>query len=141
MIAGSCLCGSVRYETRATNGPLGHCHCQMCRKAHGSAYSSIIATDRSDFRWKTGENWLSKFESTPGKWRWFCSRCGSQLISTRDANTESVLLRAGCIDSGISEQGVAHCWVGSKAPWHTISDELPQFERGFPGAPPGSEAS
>jgi hypothetical protein len=25
---------------------------------------------------------------TPGKRRWFCSRCGSQLVSTRDANDD-----------------------------------------------------
>jgi hypothetical protein len=104
----------------------------MCRKAHGSAFSSIVASDRADFRWTRGESLLSKFESSPGKWRWFCSRCGSQLISTRESNTDSVLLRAGCIDSGVSAQGVAHCWVGAKAPWHTITDELPQFECGFP---------
>jgi hypothetical protein len=111
----------------------------MCRKAHGSAFSSIVASDRSGFRWSAGESLLSKFESSPGKWRWFCSRCGSQLISTRDAKRDSVLLRAGCIDSGHREPGVAHCWVGSKAPWYEITDELPRFERGFPGAPTGSE--
>jgi hypothetical protein len=132
MIRGSCLCQAVRYETRETSGPLGHCHCQMCRKAHGSAFSSIVASRLSDFRWTLGESLLSKFESSPGKWRWFCGRCGSQLVSTRDSNTDSVLLPAGCIDSGVSAHGVAHCWVGSKAPWHAITDELPQFECGFP---------
>ncbi|MFP8879540.1 MAG: GFA family protein, partial [Myxococcota bacterium] len=56
MIYGSCLCGSIRYETDVTVGPLGHCHCQMCRKAHGSAFSSIVASDRSGFRWSAGES-------------------------------------------------------------------------------------
>ena len=42
---------------------------------------------------------LDHHESSPGKRRWFCGRCGSQLISTRDDNEDSLLLRAGCIDS------------------------------------------
>ncbi len=139
MIRGSCLCGSIRYRTDEVVGPLGHCHCQMC----GAAFSSVVAADQTTFRWEEGRELLSTFESSPGKWRWFCSRCGSQLISTRgsaaDASPDSVLLRAGCIDSGYETPGVAHCWVESKARWHEITDELPQFERGFPGSPPGVE--
>ena len=141
VIEGSCLCDEIRYQTDQTTGPLGHCHCQMCRKVHGSAFSSIVASPSSGFRWTSGESLLSKFESSPGKWRWFCSRCGSQLISTRDAVTDSLLLRAGCIDRGYSEPGVAHCWVDSKASWHEITDPLPQFEQGFPSAPTGIDES
>lgn len=139
MIRGSCLCGSVRYRTGAAVGPMGHCHCQMCRKAHGAAFSSVVATGASEFHWEAGRELLSKYESSPGKWRWFCSRCGSQLVSTRDANPDSVLLRAGCIDTGYDTPGVAHCWVEAKAAWYEIEDALPRFDRGFPGAPPGKE--
>lgn len=139
MVRGSCLCGTVRYEADETVGPLGHCHCQMCRKAHGAAFSSVVAVGRADFRWTEGEGSLSRYESSPGKWRWFCRRCGSQLISSRDAIGDPVLLRAGCIDSGFDQRGVAHCWVGSKAAWYEIGDDLPRFERGFPGAPTGAD--
>ena len=118
---------------------MGNCHCGMCRKAHGSAFSTIQPVRKAGFRWVSGEDLLSHFESSPGKHRWFCRRCGSQLTSTRDADDESLLLRAGCIDRGVETPAVAHAWVGSMAPWHEISDDLPRFERGFPGAPPGVE--
>ncbi len=137
MISGSCLCGAIRYETQATVGPLGHCHCQWCRKAHGSAFSSILPVARSGFRWVSGEDRLSSYESSPGKHRWFCSHCGSQLIATRDENRDSLLLRAGCIDAGWAKPGVAHGWVGFKASWYAIADELPQFDREFPGSAKG----
>ena len=107
----------------------------MCRKAHGSAFSSILPVAREGFRFTAGEELLSGYESSPGKRRWFCSRCGSQLTSTRDSDTKGLLLRAGCIDRGALEGPVAHGWVGSKAPWFEIPDSLPCFERGFPGAP------
>lgn len=141
MIEGSCLCGSARYEAQDVAAPMAHCHCQMCRKAHGAAFSTVLPVKQNGFRWISGEELLVRFESSPGKRRWFCSRCGSQLISTRDADEESLLLRAGCIDSGYDGAPVAHGWVDFKAPWYEISDDLPRFERGFPGSPAGAEPS
>lgn len=137
MIRGSCLCGTVRFEVDGEFDRMTHCHCSMCRKAHGSAYSTILPVAREGFAWLAGEDALSSYESSPGKRRWFCATCGSQLISTRDADADALLLRAGCIDALGDGRPVAHGWVGSMAQWHSIDDELPRFERGFPGAPPG----
>lgn len=135
MIEGSCLCGGIRYRAEAS-GPMAHCHCGMCRKAHGSAFSTLLPVASETFRWVAGEELLSHFESSAGKRRWFCSRCGSQLASTREGAGGNVLLRAGCIDSGFEGRAVAHGWVSSKASWHEITDALARFEEGFPGAPP-----
>jgi hypothetical protein len=137
MIEGSCLCGGIRYEARQAAGPMAHCHCRMCRKAHGAAFSTILPVRKDGFRWMQGEGLLASFESSPGKRRWFCCRCGSQLISTRDGVEDTLLLRAGCIDRGYDTRPVAHGWVDFMAPWHVITDDLPRFPRGFPGSPPG----
>ena len=137
MIEGSCLCGEIVYRAERTAGPMGNCHCRMCRKAHGSAFSTVLPVEADGFRWVRGEAGLQRYESSSGKWRWFCGRCGSQLVSTRDAIPDSLLLRAGSIDSGYDRGPVAHGWVESRATWHEIADELPRFERGFPNAPPG----
>src|SRR5437016_5582954 len=37
-IRGSCLCSDVAFELNAAGDWMGHCHCSMCRKAHGAAY-------------------------------------------------------------------------------------------------------
>jgi len=139
MIEGSCLCGSIRYLAEKPKAPMVHCHCQMCRKAHGSAFSTILPVEQAGFRWTCGEALLAHYQSSPGKRRWFCTRCGSQLISTRDADAVSLLLRAGCIDGGFDGQPVAHGWTDFMAPWYSIEDDLSRFQRGFPGAPPGVE--
>ena len=139
MIEGSCLCGAIRYEADHVVGPMAHCHCQTCRKAHGAAFSTILPVAKNGFRWLSGEDLLGQFESSPGKRRWFCGRCGSQLVSTRVGDEYPVLLRAGCIDRGYDSKPVAHGWVEFMAPWHQITDGLPQFKRGFPGSPPGVE--
>ena len=59
LLTGSCLCGSVAYEVDGAAGPIVHCHCQTCRKAHGTAFSSVSPVPRDKFRWTKGEELLS----------------------------------------------------------------------------------
>jgi len=139
MIEGSCLCGGIRYEAEQPAGPMAHCHCRICRKAHGAAFATILPVTQGGFRWLDGEELLRSYESSPGKLRWFCSGCGSQIISTRTEDTEKLLLRAGCIDRGYPGSAVAHGWVDSSAPWYAIDDDLPCFPRSLPGSPRGAE--
>jgi hypothetical protein len=64
MLAGSCLSGRVAYEVDAAPGPIIHCHCQTCRKTHGSAFSSLTNVPREHFRFVRGEELLNAFESS-----------------------------------------------------------------------------
>ena len=125
-LRGSCLCGAVRYEAGPPVGPMGHCHCSTCRKAHGTAFSTTLRVARAEFRWTAGEQLLSSFESSPGKRRTFCSVCGSQLIAAWDRE-DQIILRAGCLDGDPGVRPVAHIWTSLAAPWYAIEDELPQL--------------
>ena len=130
MLAGSCLCGSVRYEVDAPIGPIIHCHCATCRKAHGAAFSSLSAVPRDRFRWVAGADLLGSFESSSGKFRRFCSKCGSQLIADRLAQP-MVMLRLGCLDTIVTARPKAHIWRSDAAPWFDPRDVLPERPRGF----------
>ena len=129
MLEGSCLCGSVAYAVDAPAGPIVHCHCVTCRKAHGSAFSTVSPVPREKFRWLRGEDLLGQFESSPGKFRRFCSRCGSQIVAER-VNQPTILLRLGCLDTPIAERPRLHIWRSNAACWYDPADRLPQVERG-----------
>ena len=126
MLSGSCLCGAVAYEVDVASGPIVHCHCATCRKAHGSAFSSVMPVPRDRFRWVKGEELLSSFESSPGKWRRFCSRCGSQIVAERPAQP-NVLLRLGCLDTPITDRPKEHIWRSDGASWFDPKDQLPEW--------------
>jgi hypothetical protein len=91
---------------------------------------------RADFRWVSGENLLSKYESTPGNFRWFCSRCGSTLGGLFASNPESIGVALGALDDDPGVRPMAHIFVRSKAPWYEITDDLMQFEEWPPGMEP-----
>lgn len=130
MLKGSCLCGSVQYEADCDPSIILHCHCQTCRKAHSAAFSSVMPIAPEAFRWTAGEDVLNRFESSPGKHRYFCTKCGSQLIAERKA-ANMVLLRMGCMDTEITQKPDAHIWRSDAAPWFDPDHKIRQLPEGY----------
>jgi hypothetical protein len=131
LLTGGCLCGRVAYEIQGPLGPIGHCHCTTCRKAHAAAFATTARVDRSNFRWVRGEDHVASFESTPGKRRFFCPSCGSHLVAAWD-HAPNVILRVGSLDSDPGSRPVVHIWTSLKASWFEITDALPRLPEGRP---------
>ena len=129
MHRGSCLCGNIRYELDAELGEFGYCHCRTCQKASGSAHAANAPIDRADFRLTSGADSLKEFESSTGKIRSFCSRCGSPIYAYLIATPQVLRIRLGTLDTPFTRQPRAHTWTREKATWAPISDDLPQFDR------------
>ncbi|MFC1749280.1 GFA family protein [Pseudomonadota bacterium] len=125
---GGCLCGAVRYEI---NGPINNivcCHCSKCRKAQGGAFATNGFVFKQDFTFLKGEASLRGYESSPGQTKYFCSCCGSPIISKNLKRPDQLRIRLGTIDSEIDERPEAHIFVGSKACWEDVGGDLPQYE-------------
>jgi hypothetical protein len=128
MLQGSCLCGAVRYEIRGGVGSSLHCHCVQCRKASGASFTTNASVAAEAFRFVEGESLLGQFESSPGQFRCFCTRCGSPLIKRIAEKPETLRLRLGTLDSDPETAPAAHIFLRSRAPWTVITDDLPQHE-------------
>jgi len=126
MIRGSCLCGEVRFEIGGTLSDASHCHCSMCRKAHGAAFGTYAAAQAADFRVVSGEERITRYRSSAGIARTFCARCGSSLQWLRESKPDVVDVALGVLDDDPGVRPARHIFVGSKAPWHEIIDHLPQ---------------
>jgi hypothetical protein len=132
MITGSCFCGTVRYEV---SGPFQHmisCHCSMCRKHHGAPFATYVSAPLENFRWVAGTDALLKFKSSQQGERTSCKVCGSTVPMILEAYSLA-LLPAGPLEGDLGIKPQAHLFVGSKAPWYTITDNLPQHEEFPPG--------
>jgi hypothetical protein len=127
MIDGGCLCGDVRYEIRGEPRSMTHCHCSMCRKAHGAAFGTFIEVARGDFRWTQGQASIQNYVSSPGSLRPFCRVCGSTLLFESESE-DSVWISAGSLDGDPGCRPGSEIFVGSKAPWFPLDSELPKFE-------------
>jgi heme-degrading monooxygenase HmoA len=128
MITASCLCDGVRLRLTGRLGPAAFCHCSQCRKANGSAFACNAPLRARYLEFESGRDLIREFESSPGKFRAFCSRCGSPIYSRVSADPESFRIRMGIIDDDPERRPLFHVWVGSKAPWFEITDALPRFD-------------
>ncbi len=138
-LTGRCLCGAVSYEITGGLGPIYNCHCSKCRRWQGSAYRTRAAISSKNFKWVSGEEhvkeyWGGEGESTS---KTFCEICGSSLISRLVNDPDYIGLPIGGLEQDPGIRPIAHLFVGSKAPWHEITDDLPQYE----AWPPGGKAA
>ena len=132
---GGCLCGAVRYRIAGAIGLAEHCHCSMCRKAHGAAFSSNAVVPSSNVEVTAGAELITQYESSPGRRKCFCSKCGSQLFIRRLNKPELMVVTLGTLDAAPDAKPERHVFVASKAPWLSIADDLPQY-RVYPGFEP-----
>lgn len=130
---GSCLCGAIQYKVNKMMPKMGHCHCRMCRKFHGAAFSTFGEAKKADFHWVKGKKFLKSYQAENGTIRQFCKNCGSSLIfqasHTSDEENETVEFSLGTLDDNIELKlkPDAHIFAGCKANWVEICDDLPQF--------------
>ncbi|MBI5333945.1 MAG: GFA family protein [Burkholderiales bacterium] len=132
---GHCLCGGIRFEVRGPLAPVQICHCSQCRRAQGTPLVTNVPVAADAFTLLQGQALLAAFESSPGKQRVLCRRCGSPVFSRREALPGVLRLRLGLLDEPVDVALQAHAHVGSKAGWWPICDTLPQFDAGLPQAP------
>ena len=138
MYQGSCFCGTVSYQVTGLE-MLTYCHCSRCRKDSGSAFATNATVREESFQILCGERDLHDHFAS-GIHRLSCAKCNSPLFSRRDARPGFLRLRLGSLDTPIDEQPALHCFVGSKANWHQICDDLPQHAERPPGVRAGAPA-
>ena len=125
-LTGTCFCRAVRYEVADAFRYAMNCHCSQCRRATGSAFKPFGGIERDKFTVTKGATTLS-INGAPDGHDAFCTRCGSLLYSVvRDG--AYVHVTYGTLADAPTLRPTAHIYVGSKAPWFTITDDLPQHE-------------
>jgi len=129
-LGGKCLCGAVHYAVGDAFLYAANCHCSNCRRATGSAFKPFAGIERHQLRVTQGEDELMTFgEEDAGDKH--CRRCGSLLYSVVQQGT-MVHVTLGTLLDTPSIRPTAHIFVGSKAPWFDITDDLPQYEAHVP---------
>ncbi len=120
---GTCLCGAVTWMFSGEPDFASHCHCLMCRKAHGAAFGTYYFVPADRFLWTGSQSSITGYRSSPGVTRAFCRTCGS-LVPALGPDGKSVDVPAGSHDRGPAVS--CHIFVDHKAPWHEITDDLPR---------------
>ena len=132
MITGECFCGRVTYQVDGELGDARSCHCSRCRKAFSSQASASAKVNPDQFKWLSGEDQLTTCLVDHGFGLQFCKDCGSTLCTIHNGRVYQLTL--GCVNGDPDVHIGEHIYVGSKAGWEVIPDDVVQFQE----APPES---
>ncbi|WP_095090698.1 GFA family protein [Mesorhizobium sophorae] len=125
-LVGKCLCGAVQYAVRDEFVYAANCHCSNCRRTTGSAFKPFAGIELEKFALSEGEDKLLIFGDQSGHDA-HCGLCGSLLYSLVRKGA-FVHVAMGTLADDPSIRPSAHIFVGSKAGWFTITDDLPQYQ-------------
>jgi len=129
VVTGGCLCGKVTFEYSDSPKFMMNCHCTRCRKVKGAAHATNAFVPLSNFRWTKGEDDTVVYD-LPEAERFgnaFCSNCGSSL--PRESPGIGMLnVPVGSLDTDPGIEAKGHIYMGSKAPWFEVEDDLPKWD-------------
>lgn len=133
-VEGGCLCGAVRFRIEFPTKWFAHCHCSMCRRAHGAAFVSFCGVPRAQFRLLRGDDHLVRYDSSATAWRQFCRTCGSTLTFAGDRWPDEIHIAVANLDGPLDRDPQAHCYFDARVPWVTLGDDCKRL-----GGPSGNE--
>ena len=125
-LTGQCLCRAVTYQVTDAFAYAVNCHCSNCRRSTGAAFKSLAGIRIQEIRITAGAERVLRFGDGVDH-DLHCGICGSLLYSVvRDGAFAHVAMGTLLDAPGI--RPTAHIFVGSKAPWFEITDDLPQHD-------------
>ena len=129
VVKGGCLCGDVTFEYTESPKFMMNCHCTRCRKVKGAAHATNAFVPVDNFKWTKGEDKTVNFD-LPEADRFgnaFCEKCGSS-VPRESSGTGMLNVPVGSLDSEPGVPAKGHIFVGSKAPWFDVIDDLPKWD-------------
>jgi hypothetical protein len=134
MLDGKCFCGAVQYTVADEFLYAANCHCSECRRTTGSAFKPFAGIEREKLTVTQGADQVMIYGEADGN-DTHCKACGSLLFSVVRAGA-FVHVAMGTLIDGPTIRPTKHIFVGSKAPWFTITDSLPQYVGHAPAEAP-----
>ncbi len=128
-IPGGCNCGEVRYLVTKTPLAAYICHCHLCQKRTGSAFSMSIVIPADGFELVAG-NPMRKERLVAGGAKsvsLICASCYSRLNTQREG-APTLNVRAGTLDDTSWLRPAAQIWTSSAQPWALVRDNIVSYE-------------
>jgi hypothetical protein len=126
VLKGRCACNAVAYEVSDEFVEAYNCHCSRCRAMTGSAFLAWGEIEPEKLRVTKGEESLTLRGDPHGHHARRCGKCFALVWWT--GYEGKIRVPYGTLIDEPALKPTAHMFVGSKAPWYEILDDLPQHD-------------
>ena len=127
MLRGRCGCKVVTFEVADEFVVAYNCHCSNCRATTGSAFLPWGEIEQDKLRVTKGAASLALLGEERAAHEVRCGECWS-LIYWTSRDGAFVRVPYGTLIDEPALKPMAHMFVGSRAPWYEIRDDLPQHD-------------
>jgi len=126
-VNGSCICGAVTYRAASDIRRVVNCHCGLCRRMNGSAFSSYAVIPFKTLE-LTGETNLGAYAVTERATKHYCNRCGTPLFNLNTKHAGACMLYLGAIDGGAEYAPSLNVYCDSMLSWLESVTSLKGFQ-------------
>lgn len=130
-ITGGCHCRKITYEARIELDSVVICHCTDCQTLSGSAFRSVVNSEKGAFKLLTGEPkiYVKTGDSGNKREQAFCSDCGSPIYSSFVGDgPKQYAIRLGTVDQRNQITPKFQKWFRSSQSWTQEMSLLPAIE-------------
>ena len=128
-LEGSCLCGAVRFRAATEIWRVVNCHCGLCRKMNGSAFSSYAVIPHRALE-VVDSSHLGAYAVTQRATKHYCSRCGTPLFNLNSKYAGACMLYLGAIEGSDEVAPALNVYCESMLSWLESVTSLQGFQAG-----------
>jgi hypothetical protein len=127
VLTGRCACKAVGYDVEDAFVVAYNCHCSNCRALTGSAFLPWGEIEPDKLRLTGATDSVLVDGDAEASHAVRCRQCWSLLYWTvRHHDQMWLRVPYGTLNGPPSIKPIAHMFVGSKAEWYEIADDLPR---------------
>ncbi len=130
---GSCGCGKVHFVLDGEPHLVFNCHCTICRKMNGSAFTTYAVFAKDALRVTAGAAEIRAAEIATHGIKHFCTSCGTPLYGLHRQAAGICLVVLGAIDTGAALVPMANVFCRSKLAWAFELGKMISHEVNLPG--------
>ena len=130
-ITGACLCKAVRYTITGRIKAAANCHCNICKKMTGGAFSALVIVGDESFCFDQGEESLNTYQVSEQAIKHFCRLCGTPLFNLHQKFPGNRMVALGSLDDPTAATPVVNVYCESMLPWVKDISALNCFEKEF----------
>ncbi|TYO99015.1 hypothetical protein EDC39_104139 [Geothermobacter ehrlichii] len=126
-LTGRCACGAVSYTLRRRPRSVVNCHCSMCRRHNGAAFSSYAVIPERFFELQDARGALAGYGYSERVHKHFCRHCGTPLFNTNSRYPQFRMLFLGTLDTPQTLRPTANIFCSSQLDWVRGIDAITSY--------------
>jgi hypothetical protein len=131
LFSGGCHCGKVVFKIDGQVLNVVNCHCSICRRANGGAFSSYLVVPDEAFEVTRGSELLTCYAMSDKGEKHFCNNCGAPVFNRNKLYPGVTVVPLGGLDAAAKFFPKVDIFCDDMLPWVTPWRESECYDKGL----------